>query len=319
VLAQLRGRIEKTPFLHWLRLRLRDGNPDVRAGILEAFGRMGDSLVYETDLFFALTSALQDEDVLVRIKATEALRRVTVTPSHQAEALSALTRAALYDAEWLVRRGARQTLLKLRDDLDQFSEELAVLLDVQFAQQHSSAMDQEFSHSLPVAQLLPSASNAALVAALRDPDAGVRVKALARLQQLGAAGVQHPDSLPALAEIALHDVDSGVRACAVETLGHVGTLVLEHPNVLVVITTALRDRDAGVRARAANALGQFALPSEVRQEALSALLTAVEDADSEVRFAAADALGQLTARGIRIFRRWWGKRESKMVEELAAL
>jgi len=319
VLAQLKGRVEKTPVLHWLRLRLHDVNPDVRAGVLEAFSRMGGSLARETDLLPALTTALQDEDVLVRIKATEALGRVEATPSHMTEVFTALLQAARSDAEWLVRRRARQTLLKLRNELDHVPEELSALLDPQLMRRHSDAPGQVISHSSPRAPLQPGESGAVLISALRAPDAGIRVKALARLKQLGAAGFQHPDLLSTLVEVALHDVDSGVRAGAVEALGHIGPLVLEHPNVLVVIATALRDRDAGVRAWAANALGQFTLPPKVRQEALAALVEALEDADSDVRFAAAEALGRQMGRGIRIFRRWWGKREWKPVEELAAL
>jgi hypothetical protein len=43
----------------------------------------------------------------------------------------------------------------------------------------------------------------------------------------------------------------------------------------------------------------------------------MDDADSDVRFAAAEALDRQMTRGVRLFKRWWGKKAVCTVEELA--
>jgi HEAT repeat protein len=317
-LGSLGGRIEKTPLLRWLQSRLCEVNPDVRAGIVEALGYMGAHLAHETALLAALIASVRDDDVLVRVKTVEALRRVGAVTLQHPDMLLALIQAATNDQEWLVRVSANRALCFLQETLAHPPDELVAFLNTQPAR--SSSLNDKKRSSQQVRHDLPLATTVAadLVAALRDPDSGTRVQAAARIKQLRAAG-QHPDQLPVLVELALHDTDSGVRAQAVDTLSSFRPFDGEHANIVLIVATALRDRTANVRAQAAQALGQSSLPPQHRQEALLALLNALEDSDSEVRFAAAEALEQQMARGVRIFRRWWGKREWKTVEELADL
>ncbi len=317
-LGSLGGRVEKAPLLHWLHSRLREVNPDVRAGIVEALGRVGEHCTHEAALLAALTTSLRDEDVLVRAKAVEALRRTGTAASPHPDILSALMQTAIQDQEGLVRMSAKQTLRQWQETFAHPPDELLAFLNTQ-AVRSSSLNDkkhpsQQGHRDLP----LPTESAAGLVTALRDSDAGVRVRAAAQIKQQETAG-QHPDALATLVELALHDPDSGVRTQAVDTLGYLRAPQVEPAHIILVVATTLRDRAASVRAQAAQALGRSPLPPQSHQEALSALLAALEDSDSEVRFAAAEALEQQMARGVRIFRRWWGKREWKTVEELADL
>ncbi|HXG21627.1 MAG TPA: HEAT repeat domain-containing protein [Methylomirabilota bacterium] len=317
-LGGLGGRVEKTPLLRWLHSRLHEANPDVRAGIVEALGHMGEHLAQETAILAALTVSLRDQDVFVRVKTAEALRRLGAVALQDPELLSTLMQAATSDQEWFVRMSAKRTLRHLQATLAHPPNELTAFLNAQLVEPSSpdgaQLRPQQARRDFPRA----TESAAALLAALRDPDPGMRVQTAARIKQREIAG-QHPDLLSALIELALHDADSGVRAQAVDTLGCFKALSEEHTKIVLILATALRDRTASVRAQAAQALGQIPLPPQDRQEALLALLEALEDRDSEVCSAAAEALGRIMGHGLRIFRRWWGKREWKTVEELAEL
>jgi HEAT repeat protein len=317
-LGSLGGRVEKTPLLHWLQSRLREVNPDVRAGIVAALGHVGEQFAHEAALLAALTASLRDEDVLVRVKTVEALRRVGAAALQHPDMLPGLMQAAAHDPEWFVRLSAKRTLRQWQGTLAHPPDELLAFLNAQPAESRSPDANDPRPQPVQHGPPLPAESAANLVTALRDPDAGIRVHAAAKIKQLGAAG-QHPDLLSTLMELVLHDIDSGVRAQAVDTLGCRRAPNVESANIVLIVATALRDRTASVRAQAAQALGKSSLPSQHRQETLSALLDALEDSDGEVRFAAAEALEQQMARGARIFRRWWGKREWKTVEELADL
>src|SRR5262249_55081734 len=146
-----------------------------------------------------------------------------------------------------------------------------------------------------------------------------RAKVMTRLKQLGAMELQRLEALPALTDVLLHDPDGGIRARAAQVLGRLGTLAQHHPRVALILLAALRDRDAGVRAQAAEACGQLELLTASHQEVLAALNGALEDTDSEVRSAAAEALARHMTRGLRLFRRWWGRIAVRTIEALTAI
>ncbi|MBI3249871.1 MAG: HEAT repeat domain-containing protein [Deltaproteobacteria bacterium] len=321
-LASLNGQIEKTPFLRWLEGHLHAGDVDRRAGLVEACGHMGERLAQEPEVLAALATALQDLDVVVRFKAAEALRRVGSVALYQPDVRAALLHTAKFDPEWFVRMSARRALSNASTASSAPPSELAEVSAFLQTNPLPTPTPRDTEQDIPQsgsALQLSLDTLETLLKTLHATDAGVRIKTATTMKQWGVAILQSSDLLPALTEVALHDPDSGVRAQAVDTLGHLKALDARHPRLPFLLTVALRDRDAGVRAQAARALGQGELPEHARQDTLAALFEAWEDDDSEVRFAVAETFQQLSARGLRIFRRWWGKREGKTVEELAAL
>ena len=134
-----------------------------------------------------------------------------------------------------------------------------------------------------LAALGPTAATArpAVVEALRDVDAGVRLVALSTLARLGLPTTQ----LGAVRQM-VADTDADVRATAIETL-----VVLGAPpdTLLTVAVHAARDPDALVRVQAVYALAAS------RQSALivDRLARALADSDPRVRGAAATLLGRL--------------------------
>ena len=320
-LKQLNGRIENTPLLHWLRLQLRDVDADVRAGLIEACACMGESLAAEADILAELAVSLRDPDVFVRVRTTEALRRMGATTLRQPDVLIALMQAGEHDPEWFVRTSANKTLEQFKEGLLEVPEALSAFLSRQPLRLPTKETEANGRLQKPKtsSSTMRLGSTADVVATLHDPDPGKRAKAISQLKQLRAADAQRLEALPALNEIVLHDSDGGIRARAADVLGQIGDLIQEHQNVAAILITALHDRDPGVRAHAAAACGQLNLPATYRQAVLAALHEALDDTDSEARSAAADALERQMARGMRLFKRWWGKKEVRTVEELTRL
>jgi len=318
-LKQLNGCIENIPLLRWLRLRLGDVSPDVRAGVIEACAYMGESLASETDILAALVVSLSDPDVFVRVRTTEALRRMSASTLRHPEVLTALIQAGEHDSEWFVRMSAKQTLEQFKEGLIQVPEALSAFLN---RQPRRLPIEETGDNRYPQSLLSPSSTielETDVVTALRDPDPEKRAKAIIRLKQPRTASAERLEALPALIELVLHDTDGGVRARAADVLGQIGELIQQHSNVAAVLVTALHDRDAGVRAHAAEACGQLDLPMAHCQEVLAALYEALDETDSEVRSAAAEALDRQMARGLRLFRRWWGRKAVCTIEELTRL
>lgn len=114
-----------------------------------------------------------------------------------------------------------------------------------------------------------------VLAALRDPDAGVRESALGALGQYGPVAV---DSLTSLLE---RETSPEVRVAALSVLGQVGG-----PVVAPRVRGMLDDPDPRIRLAAVEALGQAGGPA-----ATEALRIAVSDRDQGVRAAALGSLG----------------------------
>jgi hypothetical protein len=149
----------------------------------------------------------------------------------------------------------------------------------------------------------------ALVAALADPDRGVRSAAARSLGKLGGAGAVEPllaaaavgavpqalvgwallsigpPALPALRRLLVSENDLE-RAGAVRMIGLLGDASDGE-----AVAARLRDTSAGVRAAAAQALERLGGPRD-----FDAVLAALEDRVPAVRRAAADALGRLRDR-----------------------
>jgi len=106
----------------------------------------------------------------------------------------------------------------------------------------------------------------ALLSALRDPDAGIRVSAVQALGRIGDA--THADRVTA----ALGDDEATVRASAAFALGLLGA-----PDGVDALLDLVRDEDESVRGRVADALGLIGDP-----RAEGALLNLMEDDQTTV-------------------------------------
>jgi HEAT repeat protein len=258
-LGQVNGRMEGTPLLQWLCQRLRDPAGDVRSGVAEALGRIGEAVAQYPEVLSALVQAvLHDTDELVRAQATESFRRMGAAAAQHSEVLSALVQAALYDEDWFVRSGAARALERMGAAATQHPEVLS-----------------------------------ALEAALHDENPHVRSHAADALRQMGVATVQHPAMPPALVQGASHDKDACVPSEAADTLKQVGAAAAQHPEVLLALVQALHDEEGGVRRGAARALGQMGGAATRHPEVLPALVQALYDEDGGVRSETAEALGRM--------------------------
>jgi len=358
-LGQLDGRMGEVAFPHWLGQRLHASSGEVRAGVTKALGLMGTAAIQYPDVLLELEQILlRDTDELVRAQAAEAFRRMGVIVAQHPQTLLALVQAALHDRDWFVRSRAARALAQmgpavawhpqvlsaveaaLQDDNSHVRAHAAGILRLVdgetiprspllpvLGQQVLRNQDKEvflksaalLSHAGETSAQHPEAPFA-FEQALRSKDAGVRRAVIRALRHGKAMATQYPGGLSSLVEIALHDADGGVRAEAAAALGREHVTAKQHTSImLALVRLVLRDADAGVRARAAQALGQIGNNAASPPEMLSALVQAMRDTDADVRFRAAEALGQRMARGVRVFRRRWGKVEGKTIQELAAL
>jgi len=123
-----------------------------------------------------------------------------------------------------------------------------------------------------------NSSGTALIAALKDPDSGVRAAAARALEEIG-----DKTAVPALIA-ALKDPDSGVRAAAARALEKIGDKTAAVPALIA----ALKDPDKEVRRGAAWALGEIGDTS-----AVPALIAALKDPDRSVWDRVTKALAKL--------------------------
>jgi HEAT repeat protein len=121
------------------------------------------------------------------------------------------------------------------------------------------------------------AAGPALVAALEDPEPGVRIEAA---RALGVLGRDRESALPVLADLAEH-AERKYRAPAIAALGYQG------PAAIPVLTRALRSPAA---ATAYEALLRI---DPTRKVAVAAMAALLRDKDDRVREEAAEVLGQI--------------------------
>jgi CubicO group peptidase (beta-lactamase class C family) len=137
---------------------------------------------------------------------------------------------------------------------------------------------------LPAAALAQPgpAEIASRIAALRDPDAGVRERAAEVLGMLGPGAAA---AVPALVR-SFSDADPYVQGKAAEALGRIGR------EAVPALSRALEDRERTVRWCAAIALGRMGAAA---RDAAPALTRALQDTDENVRWCAVVALGGIGA------------------------
>lgn len=121
----------------------------------------------------------------------------------------------------------------------------------------------------------------ALITALTDADASVRVRAA---ESLGAFGLPHV--VDALTACALEDADHGVRAQALMSLGRINQPT---PAVINVLLASLHSEISEIRAAAAEIAGDLSTPESV------APLVAIflHDADEIARYGAGRSLARI--------------------------
>jgi HEAT repeat protein len=309
-LGHVNGRIDGLSLFQWAQQRLRlTSAEELRLDVVDLLGRLGAPTVQQPDGVAALVSALANPAPLLRAEAVIACYRIGPAALQHADVRHALERIAHSDPDPFLRSRAALFLI------DQ-GQTPTPLPDVQrppvqhTAHQFTSPLSQTALHTPTIAQWVSS---------LSSDDRGRRAQAAHALSRQGANVLQHPEALTTLIQVALHDPDGGVRSQATAAFGRLGPEVAQHPHVLPALTAILRDRDRGVRAQAATTLGQLGATITAYPYALPDLLSALRDEDAYVRFRAAEAMGRVMAHGVRIFRRWWKRLESKTTAELATV
>lgn len=172
------ARIKALQAAEWLRLRIQDFEPDVRARACNALGSIGD-----TEAGPALIEALKDGEWPVRAQAAKALGRM-----RHVDAITELC-TALRDREWWVRANAAEALKaigddgvvalrRMLDDSDTFARQQAVLM-----LQETGVVDQEVDHLADEDETRRAAAHALL-------ERVIQIGQTARLSELAGT---HPD------------------------------------------------------------------------------------------------------------------------------
>ncbi len=201
---------------------------NVRGNAAFALGQMGIAAI-TSRVLNALITTLKDENIIVRIKAAQALGKLGALTTAVDQIMAILVQVALKEEESFVRRPIALALKQL----------------------------QETSKS----KLPPL-----LVTALQDTNPYVRANAVEILGQLCIKAAM-PQILDLLL-ISLKDKDPYVRAQAAETLGQLGVTAAKKEVVMALTNAAGKDTELGIRVLAAQALAQLqvhaAIPSLLR-------------------------------------------------------
>jgi HEAT repeat protein len=308
LLGAIDGHVKTIPLWKWLCQQLQERDKNIRASVIEAVGHMGEIVAQQPEVLSILTTLLNDEDALIRLRIITALRRIGIAAAAHPNVMPALIQTAAHDEERFIRLSARRAL-----------EQIGGAETIPSEAPRSDSSGTTFPRQNTGANLSLPTLISDSIAALHDAESGVRASAVEAITHGGDAITQHPHLLPLLCEVALHDTDGGVRMRAIEALGQIGSNSPQFDMAIFALVAALRDRDENVRTYAARAFAQIGERSVFRAEVLSALLEALRDEDSTVSFEAADALARLMSQGVRIFQSWWGKFEGKRVTDLANL
>lgn len=246
------------------RLLQQDSSATVRAAAVQALGRAPEQARID-----ALERALADPDPDVRATAVEVL------PGSVSGRTLALLRTALDDAAEQVWRAAIAHLAgvsseergalwdALRSVAQTREEALVSALEARGAEQLAAlalanigsvgAEDRVLAVRL-AARAGTSACVHAVLASLRDPDAGVRRTAASAMSTLRAAGSVGPLSR------SLSDPQPDVRMEAVRALG-----LIDDDEVPAILIEALKDPEVRVREMATESLGRWGSPAVARR------------------------------------------------------
>ncbi|KAF9107301.1 hypothetical protein BGX27_008796, partial [Mortierella sp. AM989] len=221
----------------------------------------------------ALLGALKEEDYYMRSPATFALRKQTKMPELAVQALI----GTLQDKDGDVRRSAAYLLGKqLTLPMSAFQPLIGALQDKDEDVRSSAAS------TLGEQLTLPEPAALALIRALQDKVEYVRHSVVI---SLGKQSKLPKSAILALIS-ALQDKIDYIRRSAADVFGAQSTL---SESVLQALIGAMQDKSLDVRSAAASALGkQLALP----EPAFLALIAVLQGNDDYVRNSAADALGK---------------------------
>jgi HEAT repeat protein len=215
-------------------------------------------------LIAALTAALDDPDVEVRLSSAQALGSLS-----DPRAVEALLEALRTDPDAGVRKMAAWALGEI--------ESPAAVGGLSHAARSDESVEVRSMAVWALGEIESPEAVPALGAALRDSAVEVRRMAVWALGE-----IESPEAVEWLTP-ALRDGDVEIRRKAAWALGEI-----ESPAAVSALGGALRDSDAEVRATAAWALGEIESPSGV-----DALRTVIRDSDVEVRRKAVWALGEI--------------------------
>lgn len=244
---------------------LKDTNPRVQNAAFSLLQRLTSSQAVSQ----LVAIMLQDKKVEWRRSAAQAL-------SNQPDPRTADSFiAALKDTDIRVRLAAVSGLARLRDART-FTPMLALFKTEDEAEVRRKALELLSYFATIPAELYP-----ALLARLKDVDAGVRGAAILGLRRLGD---EH--ALVPLLELAKNDPNAGVRQQALHTVINYKTL----PNDLyLTLISLLKDNDAAIQREAIDGLNRFREP-----HVISALITALHDYNGEAKNNVAKVLSALT-------------------------
>jgi HEAT repeat protein len=124
----------------------------------------------------------------------------------------------------------------------------------------------------------------ALVKALKDEDARVRLEAA---ENLGLIGPPAADAVPVLLKLAKQDADPLVRVVAARAVACIDP---KNETAVPILVEALKDKAGKVRKSAAQSLGDLGPGA---RSAVAALIETAKDLDPTVSWAVIDALGQI--------------------------
>ena len=269
-----------------LRQALNDEDVLVRWNATEALGKIGNPQAVD-----ALITALNDEDKYVGMNAAAALGKIG-----NPQAVPALI--AAFKDEY-VRKNAAEALGKIGNP-----QAVPALID--------ALNDKAMFVRMNVAEALGKIGNPqavpALINALNDNDEFVRVNVAAALVKIdnpqavdaliaalkdnnefvrskvaaAIANIGNPQVVDALFA-AFNYEDEYLRKNAVAALGKI-----DNPQAVDVLLVALKDKDEFARSKAAKSLGKIG-----NSQAVPALIDALKDEDKYVRRNAAEALGKI--------------------------
>jgi HEAT repeat protein len=254
-----------------LATALTDDSVAVRARATGALARVGASAAAVTP---ALIGLLKDPDETVRCRAAEALGQVGGEEEATVPALMEL----LEEPSTAIKEAAAKALAALKQKAEPAVESLIRLLHDREESVRTAAAE-----AIAAMGRLNGTATDTLTEALVSADTLVRARTA---EALGTIGPTAQEVAPALVE-AMADSNDRVRAKAVQALGRMGESAAVAAPSLV---RALHDPDHWVSALAAEALGEI---GESAERAIPALVRALGHSNALVRGNAAEALGKM--------------------------